>query len=1077
MSDFGLCDAWRSYHPTHREYTYFSPVHHTYSRIDYFLTSSSILSDISNIHIHPIIISDHAPVSLFLTNQTTSTPTKCWRFNTSLLKDPDFLNDFEREWTMFLDFNDQPGTSACVLWETAKVVMRGKIISYSSYKKKKERLLELELEEKIKLLETAYANSQDENTLNNLRKLKLDLKEITDKKIQFQLQRLRLEKFEHANKSGKFLANQLKLNKEKNSISSIRNSEGNITHLPEEINSVFRDFYKRLYTPQINPSDPDIETFLSTIELPKLEKNQVTTLDLPISLTDLYDALQEMPNNKAPGPDGFPAEFYKTFWSLLAPVFFKMVQEIKENARLPPYMNSATISLLLKSEKDPTLPSSYRPISLINADLKIICKVLARRLEKVTPHIIHPDQSGFIKGRHSVSNVRRLTNLIDHSIIHNLETTIVSLDAEKAFDRVNWKFLFATLQKFGFGESFRTWIQILYSIPKASVRTNNLISPEFTLQRGTRQGCPLSPSLFAIFIEPLAAAIRQHGNIKGIQTTNVHHKISLYADDVLLFLKNSHFSLHQAITLINNFSTFSDYSINWSKSIVLPINFVFQSTPSIPLRSGNIRYLGINISSNLSDLISLNYTPLLKSIEDDLERWRTLPISLMGRVSTVKMMILPRINYLFSMIPTKPSITWFKSLDSYINKFLWKNKPARISLKTLQKSKECGGLELPNFSNYFLANRLQYILKWIKPNPLDQLWLDIEQSFSQEIPIFNLPFISQILRKHNCFKSINIKTTLTAWWEFLKITRSSLNPCQYTPIWNNPDILLKKKPLDFTTWHDKGISCLENIIRGGKFVSFTYLVTQYGLSQNTFLEYSQIKSIIRARFRNISWESYPTIDQFLNISAPQTLSKLYILLSKCDNTVGVPVSKWNLDLSTSCDPEFWKQICLNSFRLIKNPNLQLVQFKTIHRVHYTGQRMFKMGLTDSNICVYCPDHVVDDYLHSMWACAPISNFWQAVCEDLSLALGTSIPSSPVLCLLGDLSTVNVETNHTQLLITALSIAKKTILINWKSKKKLNIASYKNLLLDHIAIERMSAESKEQLSEFQSIWAPIINLLN
>ncbi|XP_054631650.1 E3 ubiquitin-protein ligase znrf1 isoform X1 [Dunckerocampus dactyliophorus] len=450
MNDFGLCDAWRSYHPTHREYTYFSPVHHTYSRIDYFLTSNSVISDISNIHIHPITISDHAPVSLFLTNQTMSAPTRCWRLNTSLLKDSDFLKYFEREWTMFLDFNDQPGVSASILWEAAKAVMRGKTISYSSYKKKKERLLESELEKKIQLLETAHADSKDEHILSNLRKLKLDLKEITDKKIQFQLQRLRLEKFEHGNKHGKYLANQLKVNKEKSSISSIRNSGGHITHLPEEINSVFRSFYKNLYTPQIKPSLPDIKTFLNNIELPKLNDEQVTNLDVPISFIELHNTLHRLPNNKAPGPDGFPAEFYKTFWSLLSPIFLRMVLEIKDSSCLPPTMNSATISFLLKPDKDPTLPSSYRPISLINADLKIICKALAIRLEKVTPHIIHPDQSGFIKGRNSTSNVCRLINLIDYSIIHNLETTIVSLDAEKAFDRVNWKFLFATLQKFGF---------------------------------------------------------------------------------------------------------------------------------------------------------------------------------------------------------------------------------------------------------------------------------------------------------------------------------------------------------------------------------------------------------------------------------------------------------------------------------------------------------------------------------------------------------------------------------------------------------------------------------------------------
>jgi len=162
--------------------------------------------------------------------------------------------------------------------------------------------------------------------------------------------------------------------------------------------------------------------------------------DSPLSIGELHEALQHMPSKKAPGPDGFPSEFYKEFWTVLAPTFHKMVLQVKKNGRLSPYMNSANIILLQKPGKDPVLPSSYCPISLINVDLKIICIALAKRIEKITPLIIHPDQTGFIKGRHSSTNTRRLINLIDYSTINNLETTIVSLDAEKAFDR---KFLFA----------------------------------------------------------------------------------------------------------------------------------------------------------------------------------------------------------------------------------------------------------------------------------------------------------------------------------------------------------------------------------------------------------------------------------------------------------------------------------------------------------------------------------------------------------------------------------------------------------------------------------------------------------
>ena len=151
-------------------------------------------------------------------------------------------------------------------------------------------------------------------------------------------------------------------------------------------------------------------------------------------------------------------------------------------------------------------------------------------------------QTGFIQGRHSTNNMRRLLDLISMSQRNNTKAMVVSLDAEKAFDRVNWSFLLATLNKFGFGESFIHWVSALYNSPQATVTTNGITSNTSNLQRGTRQGCPLSPLLFTIFIEPLASAIRQSTNIKGIHSTESERKINLHADNVLLSLQQPQIS-------------------------------------------------------------------------------------------------------------------------------------------------------------------------------------------------------------------------------------------------------------------------------------------------------------------------------------------------------------------------------------------------------------------------------------------------------------------------------------------------------------------------------------------------------
>ncbi len=169
-----------------------------------------------------------------------------------------------------------------------------------------------------------------------------------------------------------------------------------------------------------------------------------------------------------------------------------MFNESYNSGILPQTLRQAVISLILKKDKDPLQCSNYRPISLLCADVKLLAKILARRLDPLLPAIISPDQTGFIKNRHSFHNVARLLNILYSTSHKKIPELVISIDAEKAFDRVEWCFLFYTLKRFGIGDYFISWIKLLYTSPIACVCTNNHYSKYFPLGRGTRQGCPLS---------------------------------------------------------------------------------------------------------------------------------------------------------------------------------------------------------------------------------------------------------------------------------------------------------------------------------------------------------------------------------------------------------------------------------------------------------------------------------------------------------------------------------------------------------------------------------------------------------
>ena len=175
------------------------------------------------------------------------------------------------------------------------------------------------------------------------------------------------------------------------------------------------------------------------------------------------------------------------------------------------------------------------------------------------------------------------------------------------------------------------------------------------MQRGVRQGDCLSPLLFAINIEPLAAAIRQNKEIKGIKDMgNREHKISLYADDIPTYIRNPVMSVPALMDTLKEYGELSGYQINQSKSeaMILVGQWPIQLTGRLNVHwSQGFRYLGIIITTDLSKLFKVNYGKLMGHIKADLTRWEILPLSLIGRIETIRMNILPRLLFLFQSLP------------------------------------------------------------------------------------------------------------------------------------------------------------------------------------------------------------------------------------------------------------------------------------------------------------------------------------------------------------------------------------------------------------------------------------------
>jgi hypothetical protein len=230
----------------------------------------------------------------------------------------------------------------------------------------------------------------------------------------------------------------------KKSINKIKNKNNDIATKQGEILEIIKTYYEKLYS----SNKPNKHIFETKLEKTLSEKDN-SICDGEITVTECSDAENEMKLSKSPGLDGLSVEFYRTFWYKLKYFLIKAYNK-SYNENLLTYSQRSSVLALLFKKGDPLLLDNFRPISLLNVDLKILSHVLAQRLKKILSKLINEDQTGYIKNRFIGFNLRQIQDIIDYADIYKIESYLVFIDFKKAFDLLFFIFYIVNFETFWF---------------------------------------------------------------------------------------------------------------------------------------------------------------------------------------------------------------------------------------------------------------------------------------------------------------------------------------------------------------------------------------------------------------------------------------------------------------------------------------------------------------------------------------------------------------------------------------------------------------------------------------------------
>ncbi|XP_074267464.1 uncharacterized protein LOC141590805 [Silene latifolia] len=678
-----------------------------YERLDKGLISSNWYSFFPNtglLHL-PIQCSDHAPIimdtELLSIHRQRSFKMEAWCFDYD-----DCLVILKKEW-----FKYDKGSASYSLLRKLKRI-RGIFKQWTFQKRREWNKKWTDFDEQLgdELQEIFQGKSEHDYEVYHTQYL-----EFNKAASLFWKQRAKINWIREGDACTKYFFNSVRERYKRNYIFGLRQDDGEWCFTQNGIASLFRKYFEDIYESSV--THDCFEDYLQQYDhvfqkiRSKISNDQHDILAKKFTRKEVRAAVFQMGPTKSPGPDGIPALFFQRYWFHIKNEVTDSVLAMLNTGNILKEFNRTSISLIPKTDC-PEKVEQFRPISLCNVVMRIVSKCIANRIKRIMPDLVGQYQNGFVPGRSITDNI-----LISHELFHYISTKktgkngvmALKVDMSKAYDRLRWNFIQATLLHMGFPSHIISLIMNTIQTVSYEIIINGTPGNALRPKTGIRQGDPLSPYLFALSTEVLSQLLLHAQTLQKLQGIRVCRNAPavshlLFADDSIFFSQANSGNAIVLRHILDLYCKCSGQKLNEAKSaITFSPNCTLQDSKDclklLRVSGGNRMgsYLGLptDFGSSKKEIFALVFEKVRKRILS----WNNNFLSAAGRLTLI-CSVLSSLS-IYSLSAFKMPVSVISKIDSLLSQFWWSGCKAGKGIHWssrlfIQSVKSHGGLGIRN---------------------------------------------------------------------------------------------------------------------------------------------------------------------------------------------------------------------------------------------------------------------------------------------------------------------------------------------------------------------------------------------